>query len=434
MEAAGLALALPQLFSSCIQGYRSLQTIRDFGKDSRLLQCKLEIEAERLNLMNLDVGSVSVRSEALVRNILLQIQRLTCDASELRSKYGLEFVGTRAESPRTGESVPKVSKMGRVIWATFDKDNMEQLVTELRALNDGLFDLLRGEQQATFRDMFRIYCIKTINTLDLTSLRGIAEASQGSYVELASPATQKAIRLEAELAEHERRISEICIEDSLLSIDAFTAPLYQNAEHNIVMHRESRSLHIIEWRAVPGDASMSNRIQERMSTLSRLLQAVKPATLRTLHCMGYLLDRPSQSVGLVYSYPPNSARQPPKSLYEYLTSPESKKALPSLNDRYVLAHKLAESISQLHMSGWLHKGIRSQSVLFFSGKEVGAAPAPKGGVLRQPFLCGFEFSREDTPGAISETLADSLEHDRYRHPDCQGSARIGYKKLFDIYR
>lgn len=68
----------------------------------------------------------------------------------------------------------------------------------------------------------------------------------------------------------------------------------------------------------------------------------------------------------------------------------------------------------LHLASWLHKGIRSSNILFFTSLPDGVVD------LAAPRLAGFEYSRLDEPGALTENTTDFRDHNLYRHPQHRG--------------
>jgi hypothetical protein len=103
---------------------------------------------------------------------------------------------------------------------------------------------------------------------------------------------------------------------------------------------------------------------------------------------------------------------------------------PRLNDRISVAIALTETLLQLHTSGWLHKGIRSDNVIFFGTID---RDWYIGNDLDPVFLAGYEYARADTPLDITEAPSVQRETEIYRHPALAGGARPPYKKEFDLY-
>jgi hypothetical protein len=56
----------------------------------------------------------------------------------------------------------------------------------------------------------------------------------------------------------------------------------------------------------------------------------------------------------------------------------------------------------LHSVGWLHKSFRSENILFFNDADQDPH------LLTQPYVCGFDFSRQDSPHEMTENVPSVL--------------------------
>lgn len=102
------------------------------------------------------------------------------------------------------------------------------------------------------------------------------------------------------------------------------------------------------------------------------------------------------------------------------------KPTPSLTERIALAHRISVSVIYLHAVNWLHKGLRSDSIVFFPTKSPTDISSPR--------LSGFEYSRPDKEGETTTGGNVNNWWELYVHPDYQGSGTKGtYRKTFDIY-
>jgi hypothetical protein len=96
----------------------------------------------------------------------------------------------------------------------------------------------------------------------------------------------------------------------------------------------------------------------------------------------------------------------------------------SLKARVGLAQQLAKCLLYLHATNWLHKALRSSSIVFFSEKE--------GPEINRPYISGFEYSRPDQNNATFTGAPENPEWAVYCHPDYLG--RPGYfRKTYGIY-
>ncbi|KAL8639536.1 MAG: hypothetical protein Q9228_003439 [Teloschistes exilis] len=163
---------------------------------------------------------------------------------------------------------------------------------------------------------------------------------------------------------------------------------------------------------------------KRVRELAALLQSPKPVEFCAPHCLGYFDDRDDAEnsqhhyrFGIVYEKPEKLA---PVSLHEMM----AKYPQPAAKNRLILAHKISVCILYLHAVNWLHKSLRSDSIVFF--------PPFKG--LAEPYLTGYEYARADRPGETTTGGEVDEWTELYVHPDYQRSGTKGtYRKTFDIY-
>ena len=118
----------------------------------------------------------------------------------------------------------------------------------------------------------------------------------------------------------------------------------------------------------------------------------------------------------------NSTIRPLLNLFEHQRNP-------SLSYRVQVAVALAETVLQLHTAGWLHKGIRSENVLFLDRDKL----CWEIGNSLGPYLAGYDYSRADNPLEMTEDAPQTSNIDVYRHPQAQGAARPSFNKSFDLY-
>jgi Prion-inhibition and propagation len=457
MDTAGIALSL---CSVCIQGYRSFQSLKSLGTDAQVILSKLEIQEYRLQGLTRTLENIkqaeNTRDIRLVQypiyNALESIKLLTTDATHLRKQYKLkleivpsiESDDERKEEREPGLAVVKIQRRFVVKWLLFDKTNMERLAADLKQLTDGLENLLAMAVRHEFPSSLVSAAIAALATSDPPALQRIVAASGGTYPDLAADAERKLERLAAEdglRIESPRGVKvkmygmeELSFSDSATEEKGKVED--EDGQRTQAMLVKTRQVVLVEWRALPVDIDLRERTLARLETVANILQISRPATMRTLDCPGYVVDRscsrsPTWRAALVSCYPQDAAREPPKSLLRLLQASEDSRALdrPSLDDRYALALALAETVFSIHMSGWLHRCIGAHNVVFFR-KEAGAAK----GHLDNPYLTGFEFSREGGEDVATETVVERPGVSRYRHPGCQGPFRAGFKKEHDLYR
>jgi hypothetical protein len=95
-----------------------------------------------------------------------------------------------------------------------------------------------------------------------------------------------------------------------------------------------------------------------------------------------------------------------------------------------LALMIAESLFYLHAVNWLHKGLRSKGILFFTDINQ------KETELSSPVVSGFDFSRPDLPEEITVRHPSNIFDDLYRHPERLKDASASTprsQKSHDVY-
>ncbi|KAF5975403.1 het-s domain-containing protein [Fusarium coicis] len=189
---------------------------------------------------------------------------------------------------------------------------------------------------------------------------------------------------------------------------------------------------LVEWK-VPDSATANSSENDviyhaimlrRVQDLARLLQLEdRPAELRTLPCLGVVTKAGSSDAvkfhGLIYRVPSTECKTLDSIAKASTTNPNSSGEY-FLEDRFSSAVVLCKTVLYLHIAGWLHKGIRANNVVLFFGTPTTAAPKGPEYDLSQPYLVWLEFSRENTPNAMTEDVTNDLEWSLCRHPDVQG--------------
>ena len=200
---------------------------------------------------------------------------------------------------------------------------------------------------------------------------------------------------------------------------------YQSTRKNI----NARVL--VEWKTV--EKALEAKLLLRIQELTLLMCNISDPSFHSLHCLGYLckgMEGESDEYAYVFEIADLSegvAKSVPK--VRTLSTLFQGSVLPSLSLRMDLALALAETVQQLHISGWLHKGIRSDNILYLdrdhhtweNNKSLG------------PYVAGYEFARADNPLEITEDAPSSPELNLYRHPSAQGAVRPSFRKEFDLF-
>ena len=206
--------------------------------------------------------------------------------------------------------------------------------------------------------------------------------------------------------------------------------------HEIGTYRSpKKGLHsqvLIEWKSV--EKQVEARLKTRIERLTLLMSNISDPAFHSLKCLGYLgYQTPGacNMYGLIYEVVDLNHETPPFSASSLrpLSSLFGLSKAPSLTRRIRIAFALAETILQLHTSGWLHKGIRSENVIFLDR----AMHVWENGSSLGPFVAGYEYARADNPLEMTEDAPSNPIADLYRHPEAQGVVRLSFKKIYDLY-
>ncbi|KAE8448009.1 hypothetical protein EG329_009932 [Mollisiaceae sp. DMI_Dod_QoI] len=238
--------------------------------------------------------------------------------------------------------------------------------------------------------------------------------------------------------------------------------------------RKENRVVLIEW------IEDLDREQERDTRTKVLMLATpKPEQLLLPKCYGMVEDPVGRRFGLVLAPPDHirsnlppilpagaiSQKRMPVSLRELMERKHpSCPGVLDLGLRFKLAKKLVQSVHMMHCVGWVHKNIRSNSILFFPAANMpsrgpaGPAsgfPQPLG--YSEPIFVGLGNARvddvvsdrksfyEEEDDLLYDERGQRLKHlqitkrqrdinlDYYQHPDKRWDPSIRYSRSHDIY-
>jgi Prion-inhibition and propagation len=174
---------------------------------------------------------------------------------------------------------------------------------------------------------------------------------------------------------------------------------------------------------------VSNRIRQ----LAALLYQHKDPRFKVPRCVNYFDDHSRKRIGFSFEIPKGYNANP----YSLSSLYTSKAMRPDLDLRFHLGHQIAESLMLLHSVGWVHKGLRSDNIVFFrrkdqeTGSDTQASGQPVATIL-QPLIVGFEYSRHESD--VSSLQVDrEIARNIYRHPDRWGQPKEKFNMIHDIY-
>lgn len=342
----------------------------------------------------------------------------------------------------------------RLVWVAFDEQVFVKLLGRLTELNDYLQELLHGHQarkleqvtEKTYMEMVQVRSsVEELKHLVTAAMllgdRGhstTSETRRRNDQVLARLANFKSLNAANEdsggqkppdyhsvISATHLNYSQVFYQEDSSSTSSRT-----RAEGKFFPGDGTFTQVWIEWKVYKEhwDTNLDKYVPRsdnirRVRELVALLQSSKPREFRAPRCLGYFDDRDDAErsehdyrFGLVFEKPVDVS---PVSLRDVLRTPT-----PSVADRIALAHKISVCILYLHAVNWLHKSLRSDSVVFF----------PLSISIMGPYLTGYEYARADRPGETT-TGGDVDEWtELYVHPNYQGfDTKALYRKTFDIY-
>jgi hypothetical protein len=487
--AVGFASLGVMFMQGCVKGFILLSTAQNFGQDADLIRCEIEFEQYRLfrwaDKVGLEGDSPNRNLNwAIINDVLNQLNTLMNDTGKFRTEYGLEIITTDERLSSDDLAVPKTGLrrlMGRLKpefhnqtarrlhtetnvwkrlkWAAIDKVGIEMLVNDIRRKVDKLYDLLQADDQRFIRQgieaLLRHAVSQATRSSDLLAIEQLLHPELKSRTDFEENAVKTALslkqrRLMFDVGEGGKSGSARSSTSTLVASNAsnMTVPVNSISRRNSQSKQTSRgplswklllrsefSIRevqtreiaryddtpvFVEWKTI--ERGIESKLKHRIKSLASLLQEMDSSTFHSLSCMGYLKDPTIGNYGYVFRIPGQTTKGH-KSLAQILGRETT---VPSLNDRFSLAMALAETVLQLHTSGWLHKGIRADNVLFFPDDGDDAD-------LTKAFLGGYEYARADNPSDMTEFPAMQQDMNLYRHPALLKANRASFEKSFDLF-
>ncbi|EON61665.1 hypothetical protein W97_00881 [Coniosporium apollinis CBS 100218] len=277
-------------------------------------------------------------------------------------------------------------------------------------------------------------------------------ASSHLYDALAdlAPLKGSATHLSEPLSNHQRR-KLLNLQDECFQIHNQDDPSTMAVWSKEVDDSTVKEAVFIEFKSYRNhDGDRDDKVRDDVLRLGKLLHDPKtPVRLHTRTCYGLTEDIDKGRIGFVYKLPWRLdvrgshaqkaralTRQMPCSLESVIKTEQA----PPLGDRFGLAKKLLEGVMLMHATGWVHKNIRSTSIMFFRKCPVSRSTPPFN--WESPYLMGWGFSRSEnfvvnvTRGGAEvggSTQEHRIELDIYQHPDKRMDPYRRYQHAYDIY-
>ena len=446
------------------------------------LRLRLRIEQTRLLNWGQNVGllegvlekpSRSIEANrSIVLDILLEIQSTFKACMQMTSTYDTivphpsapsrDSVPTNTESllRKTLALLEKTPQLSvRLQWAMVKKDHFTKLIDKLIGYNDAIesfldkaaLDHLQIMQQRTYMMILQL-TDKVDELNDLSHALRIRGPTSASAFD---PGLSRSATL---VAEHDYgtgiRLADFKAHHTLPAPSGQDLKIRDMRTIRLIPNETDRPGVVyngkqgwVEWKSWDKDddpnSTRNKTIEDRVRRLVNLLASeYKPPEFRAPQCLGYFVEHGTESLmpishdkiddnwrfGLVYENPFHGLEHTvPTSLRDLLGTSR----MPSLNKRLALGHAIAESLMYLHSVNWLHKGVRSNNILFPSPLGQQSINPMSPGYL--PMLSGFDYARPDLPDSMTERASQILEHEVYRHPELTNLTSTRSKKSHDIY-
>lgn len=394
------------------------------------------------------------------------------DASEDWELLESMNLAVKIPTKNTTNTITRISRTVKFVLR--DKKKMEQLIRQLSYWNDSLDKMTSRLDQESSRRRLRTY-LSTGDTTELQYLEAAAVLFQHKDLEklasarnmieqghrgeplhqsdtIVSKATlgehtlkdkdPERIAGASKIVEQRNRSHHSPQQDAVIPFIAsefrldmgqlqFQGLPYQTDQVRVMARLGQESI-IVDWRGCQDDTWRRENpaaFRQRTEHLTKILNTdLRPLDISVLHCVGYL-DRNINITGYAFRIPQDAQPgQIPVTLHQLLTRATKPSDIPDLGERFDLAKALVSTVFEIHNIGWMHKNINSKNILFWPKANTRGEPD-----LRRPYLMGFDISRPNQPGEVSEKPLSRPEDDLYRHPDYKGPNARSFQPSFDMY-
>lgn len=316
-----------------------------------------------------------------------------------------------------------------------DRKKIERLIKKLRDYNDSLNSMTSQLEQESSRRRLRA----RLPTDDPEKIRLLqAAAALLNHHDIEKMANARNVVEEGYTFEQSSCLQgqednfQVSSTDYLLHYDQLNfhgVPFSADQSRTIATFRGETVL--VDWRCcrdVTWRRENPAAFQQRTENLARILNSdLRSLNLSVLHCVGYI-NQNSTVTGYAFRLPPDAhPGESPVSLHHLLTHVKVRLDIPGLDERFELAKALVSTIFEFHNMGWMHKNLQSKNILFWPKRGSSEVN------LGKPYLVGFDTSRPNQPGEVTEKPYSTKEDDLYRHPNYKGPDAQSFQLPFDLY-
>jgi Prion-inhibition and propagation len=505
-DISGLAVSTAALYTVCTYLYQQF-TAEPMRNKTATYGTMLQLEALRFKIWGQswdlsDDGLLATKLQAWgpdgpsmqdqIQTALKQIVKLFAQTTEFEKQYKTKIL-PELETLKTQQIRQSMkawmedirnsvtSATNKFRWSIGDKARFQEMLQDLTSINNALESLLPpASNPRSFQyQMAASYSAHTLspgNTADrdddFQSLIRDWKSFGIRLDQLAEAAAQRAAPSGSEpvlrgLEHFERQLSNPTFPLdihalSTLQINPDQIGPFENestSDNRAFAKRGDKSF-IVEFKPYSHSPDIRASIKYRVQALAfRMAQSPKPAGFSFLNCVGYYEDPSPETFryNLIFEYPPGADPTcKPVSLYSVLSDSGKAFPLPSLEQRFKLAHALALGCLSLLLIEWVHKGLRPHNILlFYTGSKTGESTRLW---LENPYIVGFDYSRPNPKDGNAEQISNETAnpvpgHLPYKHPDtCLSStllvtrasslteswtvprgAKPPFKEYYDIY-
>jgi hypothetical protein len=363
----------------------------------------------------------------------------------------------------------RLSEITKCRWAIKDREKFQKLIADLQSYNDALYRLCPDGAFEAMNIHMTLECLskqesfiglrRTLKLANQLLENNEMSPSRGGLQMLASAAELKAkvvkLRRAGPLPE-ETEMDDMVNPKQLKDLGRNLALLNGKV---VYVERKSYQMKESEYsnnesRAATADLEMRADILKLCNTLRNVDSWKNFLSLKPIGLVDYVRGRHKYHIGLIYDLP-GTLGTPSRSVPAEDTSMRAPRTLTQLQHghdstwfalgaRFELARKVFRAVVFLHASGWLHKNIRSSSIIVFPKLDKHGRYIK----LDDPYLARYNFSRPDDvdEDGIRKFEEDSddkaffvsrtpfeVNLDYYHHPDKRASPKRLYRYAYDVY-
>ncbi|RFU26918.1 hypothetical protein B7463_g9417, partial [Scytalidium lignicola] len=444
-SAASLAIQLGEIAVEITKSKRAWFATSTLDIDTEGLELAIRHECEQTQLLSAiitkgkfgltraSLAEMSDKDQELLFAILDQLSRIWTDINELRKKQEQEI----PEQPSSSESETRIRELEEGAVVKTQKLRMATDVDRVRVM-------LQAATEWNDRLERRLRALTWIRTLSMSSLKTsidclntVANDPEAQRLGWKTPAQLRQLVLAVANPQIDRSL--LPIPTSLRLPDSCVSGISNASDGGLVgLNKIDRSRVFVEF--LPYDRSQVHKdegvVVRRVEQLTALLHLPKESTFRLPVAAGFYDDSNRARYGIVFKISDMTKYSLAKmtslqTVLQNISRPGSSMHRPSLGSRLKLAYKLSLSLSKIQSIGWVHQGIRSENILFWT--QNGTTADTKSIPFDQPWWIGYGSSRPDT--IPSAALYDENPiRNLYRHPARWGSQPAErFTKLHDIY-